>query len=201
MRKSRPVLFLLVVISVVLFSGVSAGADRSEGVRGIFGLKYGMLGGGYIKVENVSDKFEKESGQSLGILLDYPIKRRLHFGIFADLHSIVITFKPLHVNVNKDSETLLEVGAMLKYLIPTGQGKFSLRPGVGGGYGILRNMPYIGNSNYWTFRSTMEFIVKIGRTTDIAAELGIWSAPSGGNDELDITSKAKLLLRFGLLFR
>ncbi|MEP0829003.1 MAG: hypothetical protein HRF51_10815 [bacterium] len=88
MRNSRSGLILLVVIYAFLFSHVSAGVDRSEGVRGIFGLKYGILGGGYIKVENVSGKFEKESGQSLGITIPSLINTDTYLVNGANRHEV-----------------------------------------------------------------------------------------------------------------
>ncbi len=98
-------------------------------------------------------------------------------------------------------ETLLNFSLGIKGNFWTKDRRFFFRPGISGGYAVLKEIFILDDSDYITARFTGEAIYRFGKRFGILSEIGFFWALSGGDEERDAyTTSAILILRIGMVF-
>ena len=149
-----------------------------------FGAKAGAVGPGCVYIED-SDCFESDVNYSFGGFLDYLFAERISGGLFADVHGI-------SGEGTEDTENMIDLGATLKGIILASGGSVTLRPGLGVGYGMVTVADE--DVKFLTLRGMLEALFDVGGLR-VGAEAGVYTGPSGGNEELDVTFGPGFLAR------
>jgi len=98
------------------------------------------------------------------------------------------------------SEALLDASLNFKANVPCLDGQLMIRPGVGIGYGVMRRRAALKGTNYLTLKAFVETIYSLPKDRGILAEIGVWQAPNGGDDDTLVHIGPLLLLRVGFVF-
>ena len=149
-----------------------------------FGARAGAVGPGCVYVED-SDCFESDVNYSFGGYLDYLFAERISGGVFLDLHGI-------SGEGTEDTENMIDVGATIKGIILASGGSLTFRPGIGVGYGAVTVADE--DVNFLTLRGMLEALFDVGGLR-LGVEGGVFTGPSGGNEDLDVTFGPGFLAR------
>ena len=189
-----PLLTLVMIVSLLPMAAYADDYDEGESYTGI---KIGFLGSG--KVDLPGDDVDQDPSFGAGFFFDFPFGSRLHYGASADLLR-------MHWVATDDStefdeqETMIDIGINVKATIIGPNSSFALRPGVGVGFGALRRMARFSGSNYLTVKAFAEAVYFTPGDLAFLADAGIWYAPSGGDNENDITIGPLVFVRLGIMF-
>jgi len=173
-------------------------SDYEEG-ESYTGVKVGLIGSGEVKVSG--EIIDQNASFMAGFFFDLPFGSKFHYGLSADF-----------VNMNwqaagtdrdfKESRGLLDLGINLKGNFVGEDSPVGLRPGVGIGFGVLRGMDDagIGGSTYLTLKAFAEIVYFTPGDLIFLFDAGVWYAPSGGDNALDIAIGPLVFLRGGVVF-
>lgn len=193
------------VVLLVLFGLLLAGAREGSAQpdtrakvkpRGAFGVKIGTFGGGDIKLDGPSPikKWETKGALGIGVFLDFYLFSKFIVAPTIDINGIK-TWE------GAETEYMLNPSLSLKYVLRARGSSFAFRPGIGIGYGLLTKTQPVGDSSYLTVAYSLETVVYTSPRFGLLAELKLFTAPSGGDGETDMTTDGAILVaRVGILF-
>lgn len=156
----------------------------------LFGVRAGIVELDCLDIEG-ADCVDTDIGYGGGVFLDYGLSSSLSGGLYADVNSIGGEFG------EDDSELMVDVGATLKTAFGDRTRRAYFRPGVGVGYGHLD----LGETaRMLTTRATLEVVLPQAGLMSWLVEGGLYYAPLGSADDVDVTFGPGFLLRVGALF-
>lgn len=154
-----------------------------------YGVKAGLVAPGCVYIDD-SFCFDADANLGLGGFLDYALAERLSGGLFVDVHSVSVE--------GSDTETMIDLGFMLKAFIPVSGDAVALRPGFGLGYG--RVTVEGEDVEFLTLRAPLEVLYVGGGGITWGGELALYYGPTGGSDESDVTFGPGFMLRGLIVF-
>jgi len=182
----------LVLTAVLILVCQLTQAQIRKPAKGYFGIKAGLLSPGDYRIDGFD--WETEAQYSFEIFMDFPVISRLYAGAAIDIHEV-------RVRSVEESKPLLDFSLAVKYRLPATNGSLIFSPGASGGYSFLQEYMNYKDIRMWTVKLFMEFIWKFGDKVGLLVEMGPAWAPSGGNDDHDITAGPMFLLRGGIVFQ
>jgi len=99
-----------------------------------------------------------------------------------------------------DSSTMLEFGFLLKAWVNSEGSNLLFRPGFGISYGRLGSIGGVDSSNYLVINGVVEMVMMRETGLNWLVMLGITGAPTGGNEDFDMTYGPGFILRGGVNF-
>jgi hypothetical protein len=186
-------------IWLVLLSVPCTSASDYEVGESYTGFKFGLIGSGSIDLDKHT--IDQRSGLSAGFFFDQPFSSRLHYSISVDVHKMTWR-EQLPTYRWDESEWLLDLGVNLKRNLLHENSTVGLRPGIGAGVAFLGKMETAGvaGSSYVTLRAFTELVFMSSSDLMGLIEIGIWYAPSGGDNNSDLSLGPLWLLRGGVMF-
>ena len=184
---------------LLTFGPPPATASDYETGESYTGVKFGLLGAGDVKVED----FEVDHASTFiaGLFFDFPIGDRFHYGLSADYLQMDWTSRR-YLYPFAQSESLLDLGVTFKAYLNGENSPLGIRPGLGLGIGVLRKMEQagIGSSSYLTLKVSMEFVYHTAGDLSFLLDGGMWHAPNGGDNAIDVRIGPLLFVRAGVMF-
>ncbi len=181
----------------LLFVVTGLHADDTPDLERFTGVKVGLNTAGDVKIESVTG--EQNSGYNLCLFADFPAGGRLYYGSAIQVlrmrwsvHSDSLSYE--------ESETLLDIGITMKAYIGKPDRGLVLRPGFKIGYGTMRRRGTLNGTNYLTLQAMLELMYLRPNATGFLIDAGVWSAPSGGDSEVDINVGPLAFIRIGMTF-
>jgi|SRR3989339_114568 len=182
MKIFRTVLFLC---TAAFF--LQAGEDS------LFGIKFGYLGPGTVKVAGTA--FGTDASSVYGAFFDYRVAERLYMNFYIDRQNIAAF---------DYSEPLLDFGGGFKAVMHLKESAVMLRPGIAFGYGMIPEIDLGGytaeSTSYFIIKPSLEVVVPFGSENAVVGEVGFISAPAGGNVDYSVTLDPTLIMRLGIIF-
>ncbi len=99
-----------------------------------------------------------------------------------------------------ESSSMIELGFTIKAWINSEGSNLLFRPGFGISYGMLGSLGAIDSSNYMILNGTFELIILTEKNFNWLVMAGITGAPTGGNEDLEMTYGPGFVLRAGVAF-
>jgi hypothetical protein len=179
-------------------TGVAAGNYASG--ESYTGVKLGLVNSGEVDIDGGRADFARDL--TGGVFFDFPLGSRFHYGLSADYFAM--KWRAENDRHQFDvSEYLIDLGVNLKLSLSGGNSPFIVRPGIGIGFGWVPELEGagLGSSTYTTLKVSVEVAYFGGRGgLGLVADGGVWYAPSGGDNELDVRIGPLVFLRGGLMF-
>jgi len=166
-----------------------------RGEDGNFSLRIGGIGSGTAEINNRD--IDQNSALSLGAAYDGAISDHVFWGISADFHRIDWNNPRTG---ESDKGTMIDIAGGLRYRIAISDGLFALRPGISLGTGILSSTLGLGNSRFFTLKSTVELTYYFSDQMGLLLEGGLFVAPSGDDNVNDVSIHSLPIIRVGLVF-
>ncbi len=173
---------VLVVASPSMGSGL---LDKTT----TFNVQAGLISPGTFWVGDHEGETDMSFG--LGGGLDYKLGPKISGGIVGGLNNF---------SGYDDSSMMLEIGFSLKAWINSTGSKLLFRPGFGISYGKLGSIGGVESSNYLVINGTAEMVIMSETGLNWLVMLGITGAPTGGNEDFDMTYGPGFILRGGVVF-
>jgi len=200
--------YRMAIVSIILFLIItSINTGWCQGTKlpaNQFRIKIGYFSDGQLTVQrkgtpsspwypNYTKRHYDTQGDIIGgASLDVKAISRLYVGLSVDFAKI---------KYNEDyNEPLLIISLNFKGKFYLGNSDFSVSPGFGIGYGILKNFLILDKSEYLTFIYRNEFSYAISESFELVYDLSLLWGIAGGDDYYDVTGGPFLILRGGLAF-
>jgi hypothetical protein len=161
------------------------------------GIEAGFLGSG--RVELTGERADQRFSYGAGIFFDFPFGAHMHYGVSADLLQMNWSAKSRSYDFEQ-REMMLDVGINFKATLTAENSPIALRPGIGVGFGALRRLDGFSGSNYLTLKAFSELVYFTPGDLAFLVDGGVWYAPTGGDNDHDITIGPLMILRFGIMF-
>ncbi|MBN2071740.1 MAG: hypothetical protein JW814_09815 [Candidatus Krumholzibacteriota bacterium] len=180
--------FVILVILVALAAAPSSASEFLE-KNTTYNFQVGMISPGTFWVDG--NDFDSDMSYSLSAGLDYKLGPKISGGIATNISNF---------SVESESSTMFEFGFLLKaWIAPEGK-NFIFRPGFGLSYGALSSNDQTDSSSYFVINGTFEMIFPMDNGINWLIMAGITGAPSGGNDDYEMTYGPGFILRGGVTF-
>jgi len=186
LKGSRISIFLL--LAFMLTATASSGFDVLE-KNTTYGFNAGLYSPGEVWVEGTS--FDGDMSFGLSGFMDYKLGPKISGGGILSLNSF---------GANDESAMMMEIGFTLKAWINNDDSNLLFRPGFGLSYGMLGEIGSLESSQYFVIHGGVELVLLNENNMNWTFMLGISGAPTGGNDDNEMTYGPGLLLRAGLVF-
>ena len=179
---------VLVMIFTVLFASSSFANEFME-KNTTFNFQLGLISPGTFWVD--SSDFESDMSYSLSAGLDYKLGPKISGGLVTNIGNF---------SVWDNSSTMFEFGFSLKAWIKPDNANLIIRPGFGLCYGALSSNNATDSSGFFVINGTVELIFPTESGINWLAMIGITGAPTGGNDDYEMTYGPGFILRGGVTF-
>lgn len=195
-RQQIPALCFGLLVALVA-TGVTA-SDFEEG-DSFTGVKLGFMGAG--NVDLAGSEIDQSSSLTAGLFFDLPFGNRLSYGLSADFFNVSWE-SDQPPRLFEESEWMLELGVTLKGNFLSESNPIGFRPGIGAGLGVLRRMETanVAGSSYITLKAFLETIYSPPGDLMYLIDIGVWHAPSGGDNTTDVKIGPLVFLRIGVMF-
>lgn len=197
MRTDFRFLYIVTALLVLIAGSTSLTAAEDQEVFRIKSVKLGMIGSGTVEVND--QELDQKRGFSFGLAWELPFGPRFHTGLAADIMWLRWRGDSLGLGFD-DTEALMDLHTTVKGNIDAVGERLTLRPGVGIGWGQMGRQARLNPMNFLTLRASFEVIYWLPRNRGIVLEAVYWNAPSGGDDQNDVTIGPAVLLRAGFAF-
>jgi hypothetical protein len=182
---------------LVCATGVAA-SDFEDG-DSYTGVKLGLVGSGSVDLDSrAADQATSFTG---GLFFDLPLGSRLSYGLSADFFSMSWDRENPPFPF-EESGWLLDLGVTFKGNFMSESSAIGFRPGVGVGIGVLPRMEManVASSNYLTLKAYLEIVYSSPGDLMFLFDVGVWHAPSGGDNAIDVQVGPLVFLRAGVMF-
>jgi len=186
---------ILLTIMLPVASAATAG-ERSR--IGYVGLSGGVMGSGTSEINTITT--DLSSSLSLGGFVDFAFGEHLHYGLAASYARMTWSVDDSLLIIRDEKKTLIDIAVTFKADLGIRNGAVLIRPGVGVGFAMLSRLSRLYGTNYLSVSAFTQVAVQIRGGTYAMVDAGIWQAPSGGNDDYDITIGPLAYLRLGVMF-
>lgn len=176
------------LLVLTLMAATSSGYELLE-KNTTYGFNAGLYSPGEVWVEDYSTDGDMSFG--LSGFMDYKLGPKISGGGMLSLNSF---------GADDESAMMIEIGFTLKAWIYKDDSNLLFRPGFGISYGMLGDIGPLESSKYLILHGGVELVLLKENNLNWTFLLGISGAPTGGNDDNDITYGPGLLLRAGLVF-
>jgi hypothetical protein len=163
----------------------------------VSGVKIGMSSAGDVRIDDA--ELTHSNSLTVGFFGDLPWGDHFSYGMAVDLLWMNWSGGAESFDLPR-SEALLDVSLNFKGEVSCFDDQLAVRPGVGIGFGTMRRRATLNGTNYLTLKAFVETIYSLPGDRGILAEIGVWQAPSGGDDDTLVHIGPLLLLRFGFIF-
>lgn len=198
MRVAHKFSHILFGLWLVLFGGIGVASEYEEG-DSYTGVKLGFVGSG--QVDLGGRDADQSASLTGGLFFDLPFGSRLSYGLSADFFSMSWESEEAPFPF-EESAWLLDLGVTLKGNFVSESSAIGFRPGIGVGIGVLPRMETanVAASNYVTLKAFLEVIYSTPGDLSFLIDVGVWHAPSGGDNATDIKVGPLVFLRAGVMF-
>jgi hypothetical protein len=192
-RSRTPRTIYLTIALAVMFACSAAHGQSGH----MSGLKVGMSSAGHVRIGDT--KLGHDNSLTVGFFGDMPAGDYFSYGMAVDLLWMDWSGGAESFDLPR-SEALLDASLNFKACVSCLDGQLTFRPGVGIGYGVMRRRAVLNGTNYLTLKAFIETIYALPGDHGVLAEVGVWQAPSGGDDDTLVHIGPLLLLRVGFVF-
>ena len=174
--------------ALLMIAGPSYGADKQVRQGGV-GLKAGFLHRAKFTVNKT--EYESKMGLSVGVFFDVPAYSLTMLSVAADFRDIQIL---------DHRQWMLDLSVGLKPTIYNERSQLAVKPGVAVGFGYLADIGWLGSTTYLTLKASTEVLFLVSRKYAYVAEFVVFSAPSGGNSQYEISTSPTVSVRVGVMY-
>jgi hypothetical protein len=178
---------------IILFMSPTAHSQPAP----VSGVKIGISSAGDVRIDDA--ELTHSNSLTVGFFGDLPWGDHFSYGMAVDLLWMNWSGGAESFDLPR-SEALLDVSLNFKGEVSCFDDQLAVRPGVGIGFGTMRRRATLSGTNYLTLKAFVETIYSLPGDRGILAEIGVWQAPSGGDDDTLVHIGPLLLLRFGFIF-
>jgi len=187
--KSRLTMIFTTVMAISLICSAVLYAGDITAKNTVYGLKAGLITGGEFWIGGADPG--TSASFSFGGFMDYKLGEKITGGLALEFHNMTN---------EDDGNILIDIGITLKAQIAKPSSKFIFRPGIGLAYGILGELGPAEGSNYFVLKGGSDMIIKSSNNFNWLVDVQIIGAPTGGNDDYEMTFGPMFLLRGGVVF-
>ncbi|MBU0984992.1 MAG: hypothetical protein KKA42_14055 [candidate division Zixibacteria bacterium] len=171
---------------------VTGAKDRfgpRRGVRGSIGIKAGVFSKGDF---DAHDPYTTDIGATAQVFADFPVSSRNYLGMAFDFHNIKIL---------RSNAVMVDISLVGKHSFPIKGNDVIIQPAAGIGIGALAQFNEFDESRYLTTKLSVEALFKYRRREMWILEVGIFRAPLGRSDAVDIVIGPMFFARVGYGYR
>jgi len=187
MRKAISVTGRIIFIFILLSS--TAFCEDLPDNDFVFGAKIGMIGSGKLEVNSIN--INTKTAHCFGVFGDKPIANKLYGGIAVDFFK----FK-----TESDEEYLMNGSFIVKGEFKTANKRFCIQPAFGFGYGIMGELLFLKPLDFVTVQVFGDFIYVTEKKIGLLFSIGAIWLPHAGENEYDVSSGPRVLVRAGARF-
>ncbi|UCD17047.1 MAG: hypothetical protein JSV44_11435 [Candidatus Zixiibacteriota bacterium] len=177
---------MLLAVVIVTFGSLGTAADNSHYEK-TAGFKAGLIAPG--TSHRVDVEYSTNAGYSLSLFVDYAVRPTIYVGFSFDLHQIVF---------DSDKEVLPELSFTMKAKLQGSKQGVIFKPGVGIGYGFIREILSLKAAHFLIVKATGEVAIPVSQKSALLFEASMIGSPLGGNKSTRLTAGPMLLLRAGV---
>lgn len=183
-RTACLTLFIAVTLSASAFA-ISPYAPKG---RGQVGPKVGLISRTTINANN--EEHQTKINVSFGLFFDVPVSGPFFSGVAVDLHNF---------QVLDQQQFFLDFSVPLKYTYAPRRAGIAVKTGVAVGLGHLAHITFMDATNYLTLKGFVELHYLLPKMRAWVFELGVVTAPTGGNSDVDSSIDPILYSRIGFV--
>ncbi|MDH4157284.1 MAG: hypothetical protein OEW00_08425 [candidate division Zixibacteria bacterium] len=187
-RRSYLARFSVYFAVVSMIAGSLYGADKQVQQGGV-GLKAGFLHKATFTVNKT--EYDSKMGLNVGVFFDVPAYSLTMVSVAADFRDIQIL---------DHRQWMLDLSIGLKPTIYKEKSRLAVKPGVAVGFGYLPDIAWLSSTTYLTLKASTEVLFLVTRKYAYVAEFMVFSAPVGGNRQLEISTSPTISLRLGVMY-
>jgi len=180
---------LLALAASIAFGAADAFGGDIRTKSTSYGLKAGMISPGIWYVGDF--EYEPDASYTFGGFIDHQLGPKISGGVSLDIHGF---------SAYEESNNLIDLGITIKAMLFSEGSQFTFRPGIGIAYGTLGKMGIYESSTYMLLKGGLEVIISTSGNISWLGEIGLFGAPTGGNDDADMYLDTGLLARAGIVF-
>ena len=185
--KSISLMAAIIIIAMIIVS--TAFCDELKNDDFIFGAKIGTIGNGSLDVDDINIK--TKSSYCFGVFGDKPLIDGLYGGVAVDFFEI---------KTESDQEYLMNGSLIIKRELKTASKKFLFQPAFGVGYGIMEELLFLKPLDFVSIQCFGDIVYVTEKKIGVLLSIGAIWLPYAGDNEYDISSGARLILRAGVRF-
>lgn len=170
-------------------SSVSGQNLLGRPTSGVFGLKAGVIG----RMDFDTYKpLQSKIGSCAQVFADLPQGRELFLTAAFDFY---------YIEISRTSQIMIDASVGLKRIFPLPGPRMFLKPAVSVGFAYLAQMGSFPAARFLSLKLYLETHFTIDARKAWVGELGLFRAPTGSNDKIEVTLGTGFFLRWGLAFR
>jgi hypothetical protein len=156
---------------------------------GVFGLKAGVMS----RMDFDTDRpLQSEVGSCAQVFADLPQGRDFYLTAAFDFY---------YIGISRNNQIMIDASVGLKRIFPLPGPRMFLKPAASVGFAYLAEMGAFPAARFLTLKLFLETHFTIDAKKAWVGELGLFRAPTGSNDKIEVTLGTGVFLRWGLAFR